>query len=96
MNRNGQDMTLVAFYVDDLILASSADKMLYETKHALSNQFEIKDMGQLEYFFGIKIEHSIKKGHLRCGRPITRVTFDTSLIWRIVSPSGRLGIRGLD
>ena len=64
MKRNGQDMIFVALYVDDLILASSADKMLQETKHALSSRFEMTDMGQLKYFFGIEIEQNIKSGTL--------------------------------
>lgn len=64
MKRNGQDMIFVALYVDDLILASSADKMLQETQHALSNRFEMTDMGQLKYFLGIEIEQNIKSGTL--------------------------------
>ena len=60
MKRNGQDMIFVTLYVDDLILASSADKMLQETKHALSSRFEMTDMGQLKYFLGIEIEQNIK------------------------------------
>ena len=72
IKRNGQDMIFVALYVDDLILASSADKMLQQTKHALSNRFEMTDMGQLKYFLRIEIEQNIRKSH-------------ASLVYRIVS-----------
>ena len=56
MKRDGQNMIFVALYVDDLILASNTSKMLQETKQALSDRFEMTDMGQLKYFLGIEIE----------------------------------------
>ena len=52
-------MIFVALYVDDLILASSADKMLQETKNALSRRFEMTDMGQLKYFLGMETRQDI-------------------------------------
>ncbi|GMF70890.1 unnamed protein product [Phytophthora fragariaefolia] len=55
-------MIFVALYVDDLILASSSDKMLQDTKQALSDRFEMTDMGQLKYFLGIEIEQDVVTG----------------------------------
>ncbi|KAG2804775.1 hypothetical protein PC113_g24287 [Phytophthora cactorum] len=60
--RDGQDMIFVALYVDDLVLASSSDKMLKETKQALSDRFEMTDMGQLKYFLGMEIEQDVATG----------------------------------
>ncbi|GMF73444.1 unnamed protein product [Phytophthora fragariaefolia] len=59
LKRDGQDMIFVALYVDALILASSSDKMLQDTKQALSDRFEMTDMGQLKYFLGIEIEQDV-------------------------------------
>ncbi|GMG18633.1 unnamed protein product [Phytophthora fragariaefolia] len=55
-------MIFVALYVDDLVLASSSDKMLKETKQALSDRFEMTDMGQLKYFLGMEIEQNVVTG----------------------------------
>lgn len=60
MKRDGQNMIFVALSVDDLILASSTSKMHQETKQALSDRFEMTDMGKLKYFLGIKIEQDFR------------------------------------
>ena len=57
--RDGQDMIFVALYVDDLVLAS---KILQDTKQALSDRFEMTDMGQLKYFLGMEIEQDVMTG----------------------------------
>lgn len=49
-------MIFAALYVDDLILASSSIKMLQATKQALSERFEMTDIGQLNYFIGMEIK----------------------------------------
>ncbi|OWY95693.1 Copia type Polyprotein, partial [Phytophthora megakarya] len=62
LTMDGQEMIFVALYVDDLILASSSDKMLKDTKQALSDRFEMTDMGQLKYFLGMEIDHDETTG----------------------------------
>uniref|UniRef100_H3GB36 Reverse transcriptase Ty1/copia-type domain-containing protein n=2 Tax=Phytophthora ramorum TaxID=164328 RepID=H3GB36_PHYRM len=64
LKRDGQDMIFVALYVDDLVLASSSDKMLLDTKQALSHRFEMTDMGQLKYFLGMEIEQDVVTGKM--------------------------------
>ena len=56
LQRDGDDMIFVALYVDDLVLASNSDKILQDTKQALSKRFEMTDMGQLKYFLGMEIK----------------------------------------
>jgi hypothetical protein len=46
---------MIALYVDDLIIASSSDKMMKETKQNLCDRFEMKDLGRLHYCLGIEI-----------------------------------------
>ncbi|GMF65507.1 unnamed protein product [Phytophthora fragariaefolia] len=36
--------------------------MLKETKQALSDRFEMTDMGQLKYFLGMEIEQNVATG----------------------------------
>ena len=43
-------------YVDDIILAGKTDSALSEVKTALSRKFDIKDLGNLSYFLGIRVE----------------------------------------
>lgn len=43
-------MTIVAVYVDDLIVMSTAIEKLNAVKKALSGRFKMKDLGPLHYF----------------------------------------------
>ena len=56
MKRDDQDMIFVALYVDDLILASSTSKLLQKNMQALSQRFEMTDLGQLKFYLGSEIE----------------------------------------
>ena len=53
---NGQDIIFVALYIDDLILASRSTDILQDTKQAISDQFEIMDMGHLKFSLGMEID----------------------------------------
>uniref|UniRef100_A0AAV1V980 Reverse transcriptase Ty1/copia-type domain-containing protein n=1 Tax=Peronospora matthiolae TaxID=2874970 RepID=A0AAV1V980_9STRA len=57
-------MIFVALYVDDLIIASGSNKSLREAKSALSERFEMTDMGKLKFFLGIEIERDELGGTL--------------------------------
>ncbi|KAG3124594.1 hypothetical protein PI126_g23176 [Phytophthora idaei] len=62
IKRNDQEMIFVVLYVDDLILASSSDELLESTKRALSERFEMTDLGELEYFLGMEIKNDRDSG----------------------------------
>jgi transposase InsO family protein len=62
IKRNDQEMIFVVLYVDDLILASSNDDLLQSTKRALSERFEMTDLGELEYFLGMEIKNDRDSG----------------------------------
>ena len=48
-------------YVDDLLLASNDFGLLHETKQFLSNQFEMKDLGEAKYMLGMEIHSDRSK-----------------------------------
>lgn len=54
--RNAKCLTVVAVYVDDLILVSDTEEEMQKVKNDLAAQFKMKDMGQLHYCLGINIE----------------------------------------
>ena len=42
------------YNVDDIALAGKSDAQLAEVKEALSQCIEVKDLGELHYFVGVK------------------------------------------
>ena len=52
-----RDGTVVAVYVDDLIVLSKTIAEMQDVKKKLSERFKMKDMGKLHYCLGISISH---------------------------------------
>jgi hypothetical protein len=46
-------LIIVALYVDDLLLFAREEKELLEVKRALTDRFDIKDLGEVKYILGI-------------------------------------------
>ena len=55
--RCGDGTTIVAVYVDDLILLCKTIDEMQEVKEKLFERFRMKDMGKLHYCLGISISH---------------------------------------
>lgn len=49
------DITIIILYVDDFILTSSANTLIYDIKFQLNQKFQMTDLGILHYFLGMKI-----------------------------------------
>ncbi len=45
-------------YVDDVLLTSNDNEEIQRLKKHLASKFEIKDLGNLKYFLGIKVARS--------------------------------------
>ena len=54
--RTADTVTVVAIYVDDLIVIAKTALQMQQVKESLTAQFKMKDMGQLNYCLGITIE----------------------------------------
>ena len=61
------EMLFLGVYVDDIIIAGERETNLNEIKRALSGKFEIKDVGELSYFLGVKVEQ--RKNSVWIGQP---------------------------
>ena len=55
---------LIVLYVDDILLANSDIGLLYETKRFLSNNFEMKDLGNASFVLDIHIYRDCSRGIL--------------------------------
>jgi Reverse transcriptase (RNA-dependent DNA polymerase) len=60
----GGQITLIALYVDDLLIACADKSVLDTIKRALSIKFEIKDMGEAQKCLGLEIFRCHKDGIL--------------------------------
>ncbi|MCP4491938.1 MAG: DDE-type integrase/transposase/recombinase [Gammaproteobacteria bacterium] len=55
---NGE-LVILAVYVDDIILAAKGEETLSELKKQLSGKFKMKDLGELHYFLGVKVQQNL-------------------------------------
>ena len=61
---SGSKFIFLILYVDDILLATNDLHLLYETKRFLSNNFEMKDIGEATYVIGIEILRNRSQGML--------------------------------
>jgi len=47
-------IVVIIIYVDDLIITRDSDVDIFDLKKLLKQKFEMKDLGELRYFLGIK------------------------------------------
>ena len=62
------EMFLIAIYVDDILLAAKTIERLNAVKQALSQKFQVKDMGELHYFLGVRVVQDQKAGSVWIGQ----------------------------
>jgi hypothetical protein len=62
-NKSGITM-FVLIYVDDIIVASSTDQVVSALLHDLSEDFALKDLGDLDLFLGIEVKKTSEGLHL--------------------------------
>ena len=56
----GSYITILAVYVDDIVITGDDVEEIRGLKERLGKAFEVKDLGQLRYFLGIEIARSSK------------------------------------
>ena len=61
---SGSKIIFLALYMDDILLTSHDLSTLQEVKQFLSQQFDMKDMDEISYVIGIKINRNKSQGIL--------------------------------
>jgi Reverse transcriptase (RNA-dependent DNA polymerase) len=51
---------MLVVYVDDMIITNNDEKKIAQLKVRLGKEFELKDLGQLKYFFGIEVTRGVE------------------------------------
>ena len=64
-----EDRSIIAIYVDDIIIACSIDDTMVDLKRKIAEKFDVEDMGELHYFLGVKIEQNNDNGTIWIGQP---------------------------
>jgi len=63
--REGDGYTITDTYTDDIFGASKSDWEIKERKEEIGKEWEIKDVGESEYFLGMRVQQDLEKGTIR-------------------------------
>ena len=74
IKKRGSDITIVAVYVDDILVTGTNPNDIQTLKAHLDTIFSIKDLGILHYFLGIEVSYS------QAGIILTQKKFTKSLL----------------
>ena len=61
VKRQNQDITLLVLYVDDIVIAGSNLSYIQQIKDEFSQQFKMKDLGELKNYLGMQVERDGNK-----------------------------------
>ena len=76
LRRSNHGITILLLYVDDMIITGDDMQGIQDLKHFLGHQFEMKDLGPLNYFLGLEVYSSADSYYL------TQAKYTSDLISR--------------
>lgn len=65
----GGELCLMGVYVDDIIVAAKTSGRVDKVKKGLAEKFDIKDLGKLHHFLGMKVIQDEPTGRVWIGQP---------------------------
>jgi len=75
LNKASTQLTVIAVYVDDILITGSEYTEIQHVKQHLEEKFGIKDLGKLHYFLGLGVSHTaegILLSQQKCTRDLLR------------------------
>jgi hypothetical protein len=63
--KEGDGYTLMSMYTDDVFGASKTDREVQRRKEEMGKEWEIKDVGDNEYFLGMRVQQDTMQGTIR-------------------------------
>ena len=76
LRRSDHGITILLLYVDDMIITGDDMQGIQDLKHFLGRQFEMKDLGPLNYFLGLEVSSFVD------GYYLTEAKYTSNLISR--------------
>jgi N-dimethylarginine dimethylaminohydrolase len=66
--RQGRDILIMQVYVDDIVFGGSSNSLVARFAEDMSREFEMRMMGELQFFLGLQIKQSkegtfVHQGH---------------------------------
>lgn len=65
----GGGVTYLLVYVDDILIIASHSQLLSDVKHSLSSVWQMKDIGEVQYYLGLNVKRDRKRRLLWIGQP---------------------------
>ena len=63
------ELSIIGVYVDDFVIAGKSSERIKQVKAAISQKFDVKDLGELHYFLGVQVVQNHTEGTVWIGQP---------------------------
>jgi hypothetical protein len=73
-------ITILAVYVDDIVITGNDEGEMKYLKETLAKTFEVKDLGYLHYFLGIEVAYSVQGIYLSQRKYILDLLAETGML----------------
>ena len=70
LGKFGEEIIMISIYVDDFLLASNSSKALAWLKNAISNEYNIKDLGEVKTIIRWQVTRDLRAGMLKIDQSV--------------------------
>ena len=77
-------ISILLLYVDDMIITCDDMQGIQDLKHFLGRQFEMKDLGPLNYFLGLEVSSSVDGYYLTQAKYTSDIISRASITDRLI------------